>query len=247
MNDHYIILTEALIRLGMNKGAGLKAPQASLLHVPYPLKSGWLESLIGQAVSPSNYEQFLALRDAKKPKRESSPKKDKPLKTKPLAKTKKEAKASTPRVKRLRNDQKAPELGSHTFDEWVDLGYRVSKGMKSTSRNLDGKPLFGIDQVWKVPAHQRDKYLTPSKPVGLVAEVHERMKKGTSQYVPSTNAPGNAFDAGGFPTKDRMDYHMSQLNSNHRMLEALEDHLDQNLMSKYGDQFNDDLDDEPPW
>ena len=110
-----------------------------------------------------------------------------------------EKKASKPaKVTRLRNDQKQPELDAHTFDAWSAAGFRVCKGAKSRSRNLDGVPLFGLDQVWtsdkkaRPPVSKKpskfafDPKLTPSikpsmptwnQPSGLVREVLARMAK----------------------------------------------------------------------
>jgi hypothetical protein len=110
-----------------------------------------------------------------------------------------EKKASKPtKVKRLRNDQKQPELDAHTFDDWSGAGYRISKGAKSRSRNLDGVPLFGLDQVWtndkkaRPPVSKKPSIFVPvptscppvkpstsswSQPSGLVKEVLARMEE----------------------------------------------------------------------
>ena len=85
--------------------------------------------------------------------------------------------------KKLRKGQKQPELVAKTFDEWVEAGYRVSKGMKSRSRNMEGVPLFGPDQVWKpqgadyVPGPIVKPSNDWSKPSGLVQEVIERVEQ----------------------------------------------------------------------
>lgn len=74
------------------------------------------------------------------------------------------------------------------------------------------------------------------------------VSKRVNPYVHSTEAPKGAFDPNGFQTKERVDYHMSQLNPNHRALEALEDHLDMVFMKHHGDQFTGEFEnDEPPW
>lgn len=74
------------------------------------------------------------------------------------------------------------------------------------------------------------------------------VSKRTNPYVHSTEAPKGAFDPNGFQTKERVDYHMSQLNPDHRALEALEDHLDMVFMKHHGDQFTGEFEnDEPPW
>lgn len=132
--------------------------------------------------------------------------------------------------------------GRLTFGKYK--GERLDRIIKKDKSYIDWACQNVEGFASNLPARKQTK---PRKLTGLVAEVLERMENGTSPYIHSTNAPSNAFDVGGFPTQDRMDYHMSQLNPNHRALEALEDHLDQNFMSKYGDQFNDDMDDAPPW
>ena len=108
-----------------------------------------------------------------------------------------EKKASKPKkVKRFRNDQKQPDLDAHTFDDWSAAGYRISKGAKSRSRNLDGVPLFGLDQVWtndkkarppvSKPLNQSSSTSFPpvkpspsswSQPSGLVKKVLARIEE----------------------------------------------------------------------
>jgi hypothetical protein len=36
---------------------------------------------------------------------------------------------------------------SHTYDEWMELGYHVMRGEKSLERNSKGIPVFSTDQV----------------------------------------------------------------------------------------------------
>jgi hypothetical protein len=38
-------------------------------------------------------------------------------------------------------------MESHTYDEWLDLGFHVCKGEKATGRNLRGIATFTEDQV----------------------------------------------------------------------------------------------------
>lgn len=184
-----------------------------------------------------------------------------------------EAKANPPKRK-LRKDQHQQELtgSTFTFDEWSEKGYRISKGAKSRSRNLDGKPLFGADQVWKpdksfVPAPSKTNW---SKPSGLVEEVKERIARkaqaeealhsfmdpdfdvdaaNADDSIPffhREDAPNNAFDNGGFPTKERMDYHASMLDSNHEAIRQLGAHLDSVFEKHHGGTMEPD-DDDPPW
>lgn len=118
-----------------------------------------------------------------------------------------EAKGLSPK-KKLRKDQREPELTgtTFTFDEWSEKGYRISKGAKSRSRNLDGKPLFGADQVWKpdksfVPVPSKSNW---HKPSGLVEEVKERIaekleaEEHLHSFMPDAFEP-QEFDDGDAP------------------------------------------------
>lgn len=72
-----------------------------------------------------------------------------------------------------------PVPGPHTFDGWSELGYRVSKGEKSSARDKDGKPTFTLSQVWKPKAGYVPPPQAPnawSKPSGLVEEVKARVE-----------------------------------------------------------------------
>jgi len=60
------------------------------------------------------------------------------------------------------------------------------------------------------------------------------------------DAPNNAFDNGGFPTKARMDYHSSMLNPNHEAFRQLGSHLDSVFEKHHGGAMEPDFD-EPPW
>ncbi len=64
-----MILTEPLIRAGMKAGRGLTKAQAMALNLEYPLRRGWVQSLVGTAVSDSVYAHFLSLKGVKKGKR----------------------------------------------------------------------------------------------------------------------------------------------------------------------------------
>lgn len=65
----------------------------------------------------------------------------------------------------LRNDNKPPEPGCFTFDEWKAAGYWVTKGSKSRSRNSKNVPIFGLDQVFT-----RDKKARPPVAMRTVAQ-----------------------------------------------------------------------------
>lgn len=95
-----------------------------------------------------------------------------------------------PKKKRIRKDQREPELVAKTFNEWSAAGYRISKGAKAQTRNLDGVPLFGIDQVWKpnesinpISTSKPESPSTWSQPSGLVGEVLERLEN-RHMYIP---------------------------------------------------------------
>lgn len=47
----------------------------------------------------------------------------------------------------------APPPLARTFDQWSRVGFKVTKGSKSLSRNAQGVPLFTEDQV--------ERYLDP--------------------------------------------------------------------------------------
>lgn len=55
-----IELTEERLLAGMRKGIGFKLAQAIVLGVPWPLRSGWKERLIGSIIDEDQYDAFLA-------------------------------------------------------------------------------------------------------------------------------------------------------------------------------------------
>jgi hypothetical protein len=81
----------------------------------------------------------------------------------------------------------------HTFDDWAAAGFRIKKGEKSTERNDDGVPVFGLEQVWtkdkraRLPAFTTSAKQPPpakktvwedwSQPSALVEEVKERVRQ----------------------------------------------------------------------
>ncbi len=87
-------------------------------------------------------------------------------------------------VERTKPPARQPKLKleARTFEEWVEAGYRVSKGMKSAARNKDGKPTFAPDQVWLVPPDKREQYLTPTVPaVALEAKARAEARMGDEE------------------------------------------------------------------
>lgn len=58
----YLNLTERDIRRGMRSGRGLKRKQATLLGLKWPLVSGWMDAVIGMAISEMSYDVFVSLK-----------------------------------------------------------------------------------------------------------------------------------------------------------------------------------------
>lgn len=87
-----------------------------------------------------------------------------------------------------------------TFDEWVENGYRVKKGEKSSGRNKDNKATFTLKQVWFVPEDKRDQYLseTPqSPPKEIVDRIHVKVVQDENKH----NFMAEDFD----PSENDMD------------------------------------------
>lgn len=78
-----MILTEKLLRNVMKSGRGLKAAQAKILRESWPLRSGWVERVIGTSITDDHYIELLNLRDGiylkpRKPKKSRHRKRKKP-------------------------------------------------------------------------------------------------------------------------------------------------------------------------
>jgi len=84
----------------------------------------------------------------------------------------------------LRNDDKPPEPGCFTFDEWKAAGYRIVKGAKSRSRNSKNVPVFGLDQVWT-----NDKKARPPVAMRTVAQHFAPPTKPAPASCPPVKKP----------------------------------------------------------
>lgn len=78
-SSNLIVLTESLVRSGMKGGLGMKRCQASVLGLEWPLSKGWMERLVGTAVSEEEFAEFTGARELKaikwRPKRRKKKKK----------------------------------------------------------------------------------------------------------------------------------------------------------------------------
>jgi len=63
--SNLVTLTEGLLRSGMKGGLGMKRSQAAALGIPWPLRAGWMEAIVGASVSEEDFAAFMGERDAK--------------------------------------------------------------------------------------------------------------------------------------------------------------------------------------
>jgi hypothetical protein len=134
-----------------------------------------------------------------------------------------------------------PDDTAMSWDEWKEAGFHVIKGQKSHLRDALGVPQFTEQQVEPDRGNYRGMwedeggnyhYVMPGQTVA-----------GQVYYRPE-EAPPLAFDPRGFPTKERMDYHMSMLNPTHQAFRALESHLDSVFEKHHGGmEFDEDYGD----
>ena len=57
-----IKLSEPLVRSIMSNGIGLNKHQAIILGMTYPLKAGWIRTLIGKEISDNEYASLISLK-----------------------------------------------------------------------------------------------------------------------------------------------------------------------------------------
>lgn len=55
-------MTERDLHAVMRSGCGIKRAQAMLLGIPWPLRKGWKESVVGLAIDESTYRKLMDTR-----------------------------------------------------------------------------------------------------------------------------------------------------------------------------------------
>lgn len=63
--SNVVTITEELLRSGMKGGLGMKRSQADALGIPWPLKAGWMESIVGTSVPEDDFIAFVDARNSK--------------------------------------------------------------------------------------------------------------------------------------------------------------------------------------
>ena len=63
--SNLVTLTEALLRSGMKGGRGMKRSQASSLGIAWPLRTGWMEAVLGGTVTEEQFAAFTSAQAAK--------------------------------------------------------------------------------------------------------------------------------------------------------------------------------------
>lgn len=56
-----MIITKEWLEKGMYQGCGIKKAQCKILGIPYPLKQGWKEKIIGEEISSEQAEEYRLL------------------------------------------------------------------------------------------------------------------------------------------------------------------------------------------